>query len=30
MSIPFYASMTDADVADTIKAVKKVVDYYRA
>lgn len=29
MSIPFYAAMTDEDVEDTIKAVKKVADYYR-
>lgn len=29
MSIPFYAAMTDEDVKDTIKAVKKVCDYYR-
>ena len=29
MSIPFYAGMTDEDVKDTVKAVKKVVDYYR-
>lgn len=28
MSIPFYAGMTDEDVEDTIKAVKKVCDYY--
>ena len=29
MSIPFYAAMTDEDVADTIKAVKKIAEYYR-
>ena len=29
MSIPLYYSMTDEDVEDTIRAVKKVVNYYR-
>lgn len=29
MSIPFYAAMTDEDVADTIKAINKICDYYR-
>ena len=29
MSIPFYAALTDEEVNDTIKAVKKIVDYYR-
>lgn len=29
LSIPFYAGMSDRDVEDTVKAVKKVVDYYR-
>ncbi|MCR4960367.1 MAG: UDP-4-amino-4,6-dideoxy-N-acetyl-beta-L-altrosamine transaminase [Lachnospiraceae bacterium] len=29
MSIPFYAAMTDEDVADTIKAIKKLCAYYR-
>lgn len=29
MSIPFYYSLTDEDVEDVIKAVKKVVSYYR-
>lgn len=29
MSIPFYAAMTNEDVEDTIKAVKKIVNYYR-
>ncbi len=29
MSIPFYASLTDEDVEDVIRAVKKVVAYYR-
>lgn len=29
MSIPLYYSMTDEDVEDTIRAVKKVVEYYR-
>lgn len=29
MSIPFYPSMTDEDVHDVIRAVKKVVDYYK-
>lgn len=29
MSIPFYAALSDAEAADTIKAVKKVVEYYR-
>ena len=29
MSIPFYAGMSDEDVNDTIKAVKKVVEYYK-
>lgn len=28
MSIPFYAGMTDKDIEDTIKAVKKVCAYY--
>lgn len=30
MSIPFYAGLTDEEVSDTIKAVKKVVEYYKA
>jgi len=30
LSIPFYAALTDDEVEDTIKAVKKVVEYYRA
>lgn len=29
MSIPLYYALTDEDVEDTIRAVKKVVDYYR-
>ena len=29
MSIPYYASLTDEEVEDTIKAVKKVCAYYR-
>lgn len=29
MSIPLYYSLTDEDVQDVIRAVKKVVDYYR-
>lgn len=29
MSIPLYYSLTDKDVQDVIKAVKKVVEYYR-
>ena len=29
ISIPFYPALTDADVEDTIKAIKKVVEYYR-
>lgn len=29
MSIPLYYSLTDEDVEDVIRAVKKVVDYYR-
>lgn len=29
MSIPFYAALSDEEIEDTIKAVKKVVDYYR-
>lgn len=29
MSIPLYYSLTDEDVEDTIRAVKKVVDYYK-
>lgn len=29
MSIPLYYSMTDADVEDVIKAVKKLVNHYR-
>lgn len=29
MSIPLYFSMSDKDVEDVIKAVKKVVEYYR-
>ena len=29
MSIPLYPALTDADVEDTIKAVKKIVAYYR-
>jgi len=29
MSIPLYYSLTDNDVEDVIKAVKKIVDYYR-
>lgn len=29
MSIPLYPSLTDADVADVIHAVKKLIDYYR-
>ena len=29
MSIPFYASLSDEEVNDTIKAVKKVCAYYR-
>ncbi len=29
MSIPLYPMMTDGDVEDVIKAVKKVVDAYR-
>lgn len=29
MSIPFYAALSDEEVEDTIKAVKKVVEYYR-
>ena len=28
LSIPFYAALTDEEVKDTIKAVKKVVEYY--
>lgn len=30
MSIPLYYSLTDEDVEDVIRAVKKVVNYYRA
>lgn len=30
MSIPLYYSMTDEDVQDVIRAVRKVVEYYRA
>ena len=30
LSIPFYPAMTDKDVEDTIKAVRKIVDYYKA
>ena len=29
MSIPLYYSLTDEEVEDTIRAVKKVVDYYK-
>lgn len=29
MSIPFYAALSDEEIEDTIKAVKKVVNYYR-
>lgn len=29
MSIPLYPSLTDADVADVIYAVKKLINYYR-
>lgn len=29
MSIPLYYTLTDAEVEDVIRAVKKVVDYYR-
>lgn len=29
MSIPLFYTLSDADVEDTIKAVKKVVEYYR-
>ncbi len=29
MSIPLYYSLTDQDVEDVIRAVKKVVEYYR-
>lgn len=29
MSIPLYPALTDAEVEDTIKAVKKIVAYYR-
>jgi UDP-4-amino-4,6-dideoxy-N-acetyl-beta-L-altrosamine transaminase len=29
MSIPLYPMLTDADVEDTIHAVKKIVEYYR-
>jgi len=29
LSIPYYPSMTDQDVKDTVTAVKKVVEYYR-
>ena len=29
LSIPFYPALTDADVEDTIKAIKKVVEYYK-
>lgn len=29
MSIPLYYSMTNADVQDTITAIKKVIDYYK-
>ena len=29
MSIPLYPMMTDEDVEDVIKAVKKIVDAYR-
>ncbi len=29
MSIPLYPKLTDAEVEDTIKAVKKIVDWYR-
>lgn len=29
MSIPLYYSLTDNDVEDVIRAVKKIVDYYR-
>ena len=29
MSIPFYSSLTDEEAADTVTAVKKVVEYYR-
>lgn len=29
LSIPFYPAMTETDIKDTIKAVKKVVEYYR-
>ncbi len=30
MSIPLFPAMTDADVEDVIRAVQKVVEYYRA
>ncbi len=29
MSLPLYYSLTDEDVADVIRAVRKIVDYYR-
>lgn len=29
MSIPFYPALTEEEIKDVIKAVKKVVDYYR-
>ncbi len=29
MSIPFYAALKEEEIEDTIKAVKKVVEYYR-
>lgn len=29
MSIPLYPRMTDEDVTDTIKAIKKIAEYYR-
>lgn len=29
MSLPLYYSLTDEDVADVVKAVKKIVEYYR-
>ena len=29
ISIPFYPALTDSDVEDTIRAIKKVVEYYK-
>lgn len=29
MSLPIYYSLTDKDVDDVIRAVQKIVDYYK-